>query len=75
LLSIKHHAKVNQDTKSTSGKKCGKIIMAQTSKEGFNSISSQAWRGESSWAATANVEKQALVLSSSPWVNKTNQLN
>jgi len=49
--------------------------MAQTSKEGFNSISSQAWRGESSWAATANVEKQALVLSSSPWVNKTNQLN
>jgi len=56
-------------------KKCGKIIMAQTSKEGFNSISSQAWGGESSWAATANVEKQALVLSSSPWVNKTNQLN
>jgi len=49
--------------------------MAQTSKEGFNSISSQAWQGESSWAATANVEKQALVLSSSPWVNKTNQLN
>jgi hypothetical protein len=45
--------------------------MAQTSKEGFYSISSQAWRGESSWAATANVEKQALALSSSPWVNKT----
>jgi len=45
--------------------------MAQTSKEGFNSISSQAWQGESSWAATANVEKQALALSSSPWVDKT----
>lgn len=33
--------------------------MAQTSKEGINSTSSQAQQGESSWAATANVEKQA----------------
>ena len=47
------------------------IRMAQTSKEGINSTSSQAWQGESSWAATANVEKQALALSSSPYTELT----
>jgi len=48
------------------------IYMAQTSKEEINSTSSQAWQGESSWAATANVEKQALALSSSPYTMQTN---
>ena len=33
----------------------GEINMAQTSKEGISSISSQAWQGESSQAASANV--------------------
>jgi hypothetical protein len=36
--------------------------LQQTSKEGFSSTSSQAWQGENSWAATENVEKQALIL-------------
>jgi len=55
-------------------KKMFEIHMAQISKEGINSTSSQAWQGESSWAATANVEKQALALSSSPYTMQTYQL-
>jgi hypothetical protein len=47
--------------------------MAQTSKEGINSTSSQARQGESSWSATANVEKQALALSSSPYTMSSKQ--
>jgi uncharacterized protein YfaQ (DUF2300 family) len=48
--------------------------MAQTSKEGINSTSSQARQGESSWAATANVEKQALAFSSSPYTMHPNKI-
>ena len=54
------------------------MTLHQTSKEGFSSTSSQAWQGESSQAATANVEKQALILSSFAMQPKTclpNQIN
>jgi len=56
-------------TKTYGTTKLWEINIAQTSKEGISSISSQTWQGESSLGGNCECfEKQALVLSSSPWI-------